>query len=65
MANALSIIIVNWNTREMLGRCLASVFLQNPPTSPFESWVVDNASTDGSPRNGPREVPPGASHRKS
>ena len=45
---SLSIIIVSWNTRKFLEDCLASI-LQNPPTSPFESWVVDNASTDGSP----------------
>lgn len=43
----LSIIIVNWNTVEMLKACLLS--LQNfPPDSPVEVLVVDNASTDGS-----------------
>ena len=45
----LSIIIVSWNTARFLENCLASI-LANPPTSPFESWVVDNASTDESPR---------------
>lgn len=48
-ANMLSIIIVSWNTARLLENCLASI-LANPPTSPFESWVVDNASTDDSPR---------------
>ncbi len=43
----LSIIIVNWNTREDLLRCLASV-TANPPACPFEVLVFDNASTDGS-----------------
>ena len=42
-----SIIIVNWNTRELLARCLASIY-QHPPRVPFEVIVVDNASSDGS-----------------
>lgn len=45
----LSIIIVSWNTASCLENCLSSI-LVNPPTSPFENWVVDNASTDNSPR---------------
>ena len=45
----LSIIIVSWNTAWFLENCLSSI-LVNPPTSPFEIWVVDNASTDDSPR---------------
>lgn len=45
----ISIIIVSWNTARFLENCLASI-LANPPTLPFESWVVDNASADGSPR---------------
>jgi GT2 family glycosyltransferase len=44
----ISIIIVSWNTTRLLENCLASI-LANPPTSPFETWVVDNASTDDSP----------------
>ncbi|HSL29854.1 MAG TPA: glycosyltransferase family 2 protein [Anaerolineales bacterium] len=44
----LSIIIVSWNTAELLENCIASI-LANPSTSPFEIWVVDNASTDNSP----------------
>lgn len=43
----LSIVIVNWNTRELLGQCLASIYA-HPPTAEFETLVVDNASTDGS-----------------
>jgi GT2 family glycosyltransferase len=43
----LSIIIVNWNTRDLLAQCLESVFT-NPPEQEFEVWVVDNASSDGS-----------------
>jgi len=44
----LSIIIVSWNTRELLGACLASIY-RHPPPAPFEVIVVDNASVDGSP----------------
>lgn len=43
----ISILIVNWNTRDHLQRCLAS--LQNhPPSEPHEIIVVDNNSADGS-----------------
>ncbi len=45
----ISIIIVSWNTAGLLENCLASI-LVGPPTSPFEIWIVDNASTDGTPR---------------
>src|SRR4051812_38168242 len=43
----LSIVIVNWNTRELLRACLASV-AKFPPKGKHEVIVVDNASTDGS-----------------
>jgi GT2 family glycosyltransferase len=43
----LSIIIVNWNTRELLRQCLGSVYA-HPPCGEYEIWVVDNASKDGS-----------------
>jgi N-acetylglucosaminyl-diphospho-decaprenol L-rhamnosyltransferase len=43
----LSIIVVSWNTRDLLADCLASVYAQ-PPTASYEVWVVDNASADGS-----------------
>ena len=45
----LSIIIVSWNTAQFLENCLVSI-LANTPTSSCEIWVVDNASTDDSPR---------------
>jgi hypothetical protein len=44
----LSIVIVGWNTREMLAQCLASVFATLPRDLEVEILVVDNASTDGS-----------------
>lgn len=43
----LSIVIVNWNTRELLGRCLDSI-AAHPPNAAYEIWVVDNASSDDS-----------------
>ncbi len=43
----LSIIVVSWNTRELLSDCLAAVYAE-PPDCPFEVWVVDNASQDNS-----------------
>ncbi len=39
--------IVNWNTRDLLRACLASVYGQNLDGQ-IEVWVVDNASQDGS-----------------
>jgi hypothetical protein len=52
----LSIIIVSWNTRELLGSWLASICRHSPPF-PFEVIVVDNASGDGSPEQVRREFP--------
>jgi GT2 family glycosyltransferase len=43
----LSIVIVNWNTRELLADCLRSVY-ETAGSLRFEIFVVDNASTDGS-----------------
>ena len=43
----LSIIIINYNTRDMTADCLESVYKTIKGTS-FEVFVVDNASIDGS-----------------
>ncbi len=54
----LSVIIVNWNVRDLLARCLASLtrgagpspegLFPLPGGRSLEIWVVDNASSDGS-----------------
>ena len=43
----LSILIVNWNTRDLVVKCLNSA-LKNAPPFEFEAIVVDNHSSDGS-----------------
>jgi len=43
----LSIIIVNWNTRELLKSCLNSINKETTKYT-YDIWVIDNASTDGS-----------------
>jgi GT2 family glycosyltransferase len=53
---ALSVVIVNWNTRELLLDCLTAVYEQPFPAG-FEVWVVDNGSTDGSAAAVRREYP--------
>lgn len=42
-----SIIIVNWNTCEILRNCLQSIYDQTSDVQ-FEVIVIDNASSDGS-----------------
>jgi hypothetical protein len=43
----LSIVLVNWNTRDFLLGALKSIY-DSPPSFPFEVIVVDNDSSDGS-----------------
>lgn len=43
----LAVVIVNYNTREFIGPCLAALPAALGPLD-AEVWVVDNASTDGS-----------------
>jgi N-acetylglucosaminyl-diphospho-decaprenol L-rhamnosyltransferase len=46
----LSIVIVSWNVRDLLQKCLASIYCPDAPDMALtiEIIVVDNASTDGS-----------------
>lgn len=43
-----SVIVVNWNTRDLLERCLQSAYDAAAPGLDLEVVVVDNASQDGS-----------------
>ena len=52
----LTVIIVNWNTRELLQNCLRSVFQHTRGIS-YQVIVVDNASSDGSPEMVEKEFP--------
>lgn len=44
----LSVILVNWNTRQLLERCLESVYASVAGLRDLELLVVDNGSRDGS-----------------
>ncbi len=52
----LSIVIVNWNARDLLRRCLRSA-LDHARSITSDVWVVDNASADGSADMVAREFP--------
>ncbi|MEW6089015.1 MAG: glycosyltransferase family 2 protein [bacterium] len=52
----LSIIIVNWNTGNLLRNCLRSIY-ENYGPADFEVIVVDNDSKDGSPRMVGKDFP--------
>lgn len=45
---SVTIVVVNYNGREPLERCLRSIALLNYPRKSFRAVVVDNGSTDGS-----------------
>jgi len=44
----IAVIVVNWNAREDLRLCLASLLTDSIPKVSYSVWVVDNASNDGS-----------------
>lgn len=54
-----SVVVVSFNTAELLRRCLHSVqsSLALTPSLTHEIWVVDNASADGSAETVEREFP--------
>lgn len=45
----ISVIIVSWNTRQLLEHCLESVYASAGESTDVELLVVDNGSRDGSP----------------
>src|SRR5688572_8211888 len=47
-APVISVIIPSYNTRELLSRCLSSIY-SAPSDRTFEVFVIDDASSDGSP----------------
>jgi len=47
MSDTISVIVVTWNDREKLLRCLASLEAQSWPSERTEVIVVDDGSTDG------------------
>lgn len=47
MSVDISLIIVNWNTKDLLLQCLSSI-QQTIQDLSYDIWVVDNASSDGS-----------------
>lgn len=51
----LSVVIVNWNTRDLLSQCLQSVY--ETASDLVQVLVVDNGSTDGSAEMVRREFP--------
>lgn len=55
MLPKVSVVIVNWNGRQFLERCLPSVLRQSYPN--YSVTVVDNGSSDGSPDFIRREFP--------
>lgn len=48
MDHRVEVVIINWNTKQLLDECLASVYEHGCAYS-FQVTVVDNASSDGSP----------------
>lgn len=51
-----SVVVVSWNTRDILWDCLESVYAQTKDVS-IEVIVIDNASADGSPEMVKRDFP--------
>ncbi len=52
-----SVVIVNWNTKDLLRQCLKSVGAGLDAEHQAEVWVVDNASQDGSAQMVQAEFP--------
>lgn len=44
----LSIVIANWNTKELISQCVESIFIKTTKEISYEVIITDNGSTDGS-----------------
>ena len=55
--NELAIIIVNYNTEQLLDDCLASVYKADKPRGGLQVVVVDNGSVDGSTKMVEKKYP--------
>ena len=53
----LSIVIVSMNIKDLLRKCLSSVFAKEGKKINYEVFVVDNASSDGTPEMVSKEFP--------
>jgi N-acetylglucosaminyl-diphospho-decaprenol L-rhamnosyltransferase len=53
---AIDVVIVSYNTRELIRRCLTSLH-EHAPAPAVRTWVVDNGSTDGTVQLVGREFP--------
>lgn len=56
MPASVAVAVVSWNTRDLLRACLRSL-IPEVETGRVEVWVVDNASSDGSPEMVRAEFP--------
>ena len=59
----LSVVVVSYNRRDLLARCLDAV-LADPDVPDFELFVVDNDSHDGTRADGRRAVPERSADRQ-
>lgn len=53
----MSVLVLNWNGKHLLPRCLGALGATNYPAGRWEAVVVDNASTDGSLEDAARAFP--------
>jgi GT2 family glycosyltransferase len=48
VSERVAVLIPSWNGRAHLAACLAALAEQHSPGVPWETWILDNGSTDGS-----------------
>lgn len=56
----IAVVVVNWNAKDDLRMCLTSLYAEALTQASCAVWVVDNASTDGSPQMVHDEFPQAA-----